>query len=81
MISIESFRSSGDGSDPASEGVSSTVDSLVADESYSSDIYRCPNLKHFSNESENGAQSVMGCTRGRRQTRYEGFQGKEDWSE
>lgn len=25
--------------------------------------------------------NVMGCTRGRRQTRYEGFQGKEDWSE
>jgi hypothetical protein len=38
VISIDSVRTSGVGSDPASKGVSSTVDLLVVDKRSSSDI-------------------------------------------
>jgi hypothetical protein len=48
VIAIDSDWTSGVGSDPASEGVSSTDDSLVVEESSSSDIYDVRNLKHFS---------------------------------
>jgi hypothetical protein len=48
VIAIDSDWTSGVGSDPASEGVSSTDNSLVAEESSSSDIYDIRILKHFS---------------------------------
>jgi hypothetical protein len=48
VIAIDSDWTSGVGSDPVSEGVSSTDDSLVAEESSSSDIYDVRILKHFS---------------------------------
>jgi hypothetical protein len=48
VIAIDSDWTSGVGSDPASEGISSTDNSLVTEESSSSDIYDVRILKHFS---------------------------------
>jgi hypothetical protein len=45
VIAIESACTSDVGSNPASEGVSSTDDSLVVEDTSSSDIYQCLNPK------------------------------------
>jgi hypothetical protein len=62
VIAINSDWTSGVGSNLASEGISSTDNSLVIEESSSSDIYNVRILKTLLDVSENSTQSVMGCT-------------------